>query len=615
MTMQRIGAEIAVTTTGGGSVREQIRNIQELSATSAQFEALRSEAADKYPEQLEKQNRYIRQQINQLQRLYSVGHAERQAELRHENLKAHTRHDKKIIQGKSSQEQTEYASYRKEIADARAAQEDWSRENGMGGFGGSMPMDAEDEYGMMLMQGMAGGGMGQATGGVLRSATRKMLGKFSGLSTMGKIGVGTGVGTIAMAAYKGIQAVGEGWSDYKQMAPALREVYSLMQTIPMAGESFRKQIEGTGVATGTMAAEMLGIEKTWMRLGGSNQINQRQQDNIGSTMLTGLAFGIDRQKSVEYTGTMARTGSQITEMDSRPLKFAIQSGMRAGFTESRLPEYLEQITSVNQAVLATSTTYDPATLLPLIENIAGLGLPFQGSRGAQVISGLNSAITNEEGVGFEAARRVADKKFGSGKYSLGQVKFLQEGGVTDPALLTEFVKISQELGGDDPWDRALMLQQMTGLKMRQIYNPYTDEQDSLLEMFEGSGRKGGKGLNFTDKEMTERIAKMDKNWAFMQEKSTAAGQYTKIEIAAQLFEAGSGIFQQAVMDFAAAVGVNNQKTYTEMIDHTPMAQTKATIARKKKHAAIKVEQDAASDKVGALSDLAGSNGFMSSGSF
>ncbi len=609
--MQRIGTEIAVTTTGGGSIREQIRNIQELSATSAQFEALRSEAADKYPEQLEKQNRYIRQQINQLQRLYSVGHAERQAELRHENLKAHTRHDKKKIQEKSTAEQTDYASYRKEIADARAAQEDWSRENGMGGFGGGMPMDAEDEYGMMLMQGMAGGG----TGGVLRSATRKMLGKFSGMSTMGKIGVGTGVGAIAMGAYKGIQAVGEGWSDYKQMAPALREVYSLMQTIPMAGESFRKQIEGTGVATGTMAAEMLGIEKTWMRLSGSNQINQRQQDNIGSTLLTGLAFGVDRQKSVEFSGEMARTGNQITEMDSRPLRNAIQSGMRAGFVESRLPEYLEQITSVNQAVLSTAVTYDPATLLPLIEKISGMGLPFQGQRGAQVISGLNQAITQEDGVGFEAARRVAENKFGAGKYSLGQVKFLQQGGITDPALLTEYVKIAQEMGGDDPWDRALMLQQMTGLNMRQVYNPYTKEQDSLLEMFEGNGKKGGKGLNFTDKEMEERIAKMDKNWAFMQEKSTAAGQYTKIEIAAQLFEAGSGIFQQAVMDFAAAVGANSQKTYPEMINHTPASQTKATIARKKKHAAIKVEQDAASDKVGALSDLAGPNGFMSSGSF
>lgn len=581
--MQRIGAEIAVTTTGGGSVREQIRNIQELSATSAQFEALRSEAAEKYPEQLEKQNRYIRQQINQLQRLYSVGHAERQAELRHENLKAHTRHDKKVVQEKSTQEQTDYASYRKEIADARAAQEDWSRENGMGGFGGSMPMDAEDEYGMMLMQGLAGGGMGQATGGIMRTAARKMLGKFSGMSTMGKIGMGVGVGTIAMGAYKGIKAVGEGWSDYKQMAPALREVYTLMQAIPAAGESFRKQIEETGVYTGTMASEMLGIEKTWMRLGGMNQINQRGQDNIGTTLMTGLAFGVDRQKSVEFSGTMARTGNQITEMDSKPLRNAIQSGMRAGFVESRLPEYLEQITSVNQAVLSTAVTYDPAKLLPLIEKVAGLGLPFQGQRGAQVISGLNQAITQEDGVGFEAARRVAEAKFGTGNYSLGQVKFLQQGGITDPALLTEFVKISQEMGGDDPWDRALMLQQMTGLNMRQVYNPYTKGQDSLLEMFEGVGRKGGKGLNFTDKEMEERVKAMSENWAFKQEQTTAAIQYEKIEIAAQLFEGASSIFQNAVMDFAVTVGISNQRSFGERFDHLQMQTTKAAVTRQNRY--------------------------------
>jgi len=586
-------------------MREHIQSLQQLNAGWSQFNDLRRDAAEAYPDDLKRQNTYIQQQLNLLQKLENVGSRERIKKLQDERslvreqyagrrMGTAAREEVAAINRRIRSEEREHIEWRGHAAEATSHRMQWSMDQGIG-----EPSQADllTDLAGMGIRGAGPSGMAQMGLGKL---ARGVTGRMATMSTLGKLGMGTGAGLLAFGGYKFVTGALEGKEAYKQIAPDLMQIQAMTGRLGGDARAFREEFEAIAIVTGTTLKEMSGLEQSYIRLTGG-RLNSYVMDDV---INIAQSFGINKGLGVEFVGRMGMTGYRPDPLPDWRLKEAITAGIGSGIGLGRLPEFLQGIMSLTDAVMRTSVTADPSLMGSYAGRMGVLGTPFQGQRGIQQLTGFNQAIT-QGGMGFQAARRILDRTEGAGNYSIGQVIALQEQGINDPRLLEELFAIAGELGGADPWNRAMLLNKWTGVPMKALYNPASisgnEEIDSWLEL---QGAMGGRmrigsmtkkdfaaktaGIELsaesrrmmeemaTDPEaFSKRVKEMMGTTGFEVQMRAVATEIGKIETAAATFERANELFLKgalaiAGMGLGSAAGSEIMEGLRELLKASPI---------------------------------------------
>jgi len=618
MPEQNIQINVGTRVTGKQELAEQTRAMDLASQGFSRFNEIKSEAAQKYPEDLKKQNKYLNDQLQLIRQLEQAENKARMSELQHEEKLARNEVSSSSGRDKGTK-QRELKRIQAEIygvktgaiddatrnAESSASAKQWALDRGI-----YDPSERESAgmIGDLTQSGMRGGAGGLATGAV-QGATSAITRKMAGMGTGAKLATGLGVGAVGYAAFKGVQALQEGWGSYKDVLKDLTEISAISELLPQDAEAFRESFEAVALTTATTLTELAGLEKTWMRIlgAGAGDYTQRRLD-IQETISLGKAFGIDNSDSTGFVARQGKTGYE-TVSDPTILKQAIAEGVMSGIGVARLPEFLQEVMGVTESVIQTAVTMqDPGMISRYAGLFGSMGEPFRGSRGGNVLSGLHDSMATG-GMGFQAALRIMER--GGQNFSIGEVTALQEQGMADPRMLSEFFAMARDMAtgaGKDiertRWDQSFLLKKWSGnrLQMAELYNP-DKAMNSLVELMERFGDQLpdigkmsesefakfiGASSDLTDDEkkfvrdstqpgdpkdtpktqaeliaesiraglkdgedaFNKRIASFRDTFGFETQQAAIAGEIGKIESAATAFERAASMMNDAVIAFA-----------------------------------------------------------------
>lgn len=541
----RIGIEIATETTGGAGVKEQIRDLRELHDISAQFESLRNEAAEKYPEDLKRQNNFIREQINLQQRLETVGSRERIASMRRSMEVPMGIQEREMVKRRIASEKRAHIHAARDTVESQASRMQWAEDQGIGDPTYRDRGGFADDYLQSGAGGFRRGGLGMLASGLGRVG-RRAAGMVTGMGVGAKLAAGTGIGMGVYAAYKAVQFVGQGIDKNRQLAPEFTGLMAGMKDLPEDMKTFRREVELSGIAIGKSVQETIALEREWMRLGGVAELAGSKMER---TILTGYAYGIDAQATMQFTGMMARTGTQIGEMNEEMLSRAIMRADDAGMGGRRRQEFLGTVQGITPEILRTAVTVNPEDMISIAAQFAEMGLPFQGERGTDIIGRLHGGLTQAGGMGFEAARRVLEAR---GEVATpASIQRQQELGVADYENMKELWTMYNRVGGTED-EAAYLMGRQFNIPMRALWNP-DDDMNSIGEML---NRDVSDYSKLSPAEITKRKAEMDQRieeitdtTGFKSMQNKVIEEIAKIETAADLFKEGVNIFNSAVGDF------------------------------------------------------------------
>ncbi len=490
MADKQIGIEINTRATGGEQVREHIQQMEKMNAGWEQFNDLRREGAEKFPDDLKKQNTFIREQITLLNQLESAGARERINRLQGMKEEARTTHEKQQIQREIRLQQTEHFESVATTTEARAARMQWAGDMGFG--------DVDDNVmGRMAAAGATGGGMGMTQAGV-GIATKTLQQKMVGMGLAGKLALGVGGALGIGAILGGAKFLKGGLDEVKDLEEKLVSVKTIMGRITDDSESFRKNFQAVALSTATTTDDLLQYQTAWLRIVGDDpNVNIRTKGILDAAK----PFGIPGGAATEFEGRMSLTGYQAN-LQGDFLRKAIESGMGSGMGRARLPEFLREVEGFTRTVQATAFAInDPDLMTRYAANLGGLGQPFMGEGGGRILSGIHTAMAGG-GMGFQAARRILDQERGPGNYSIGEVTALQQQGMNDPRMLQEYIGMYGEIAGTNNMgdlsrreiemrmsNQAMMLSKVTGINQLGFYNP-DEEINSILEKYRAEGIEG-----------------------------------------------------------------------------------------------------------------------------
>ncbi len=578
MVDNRIGIEVAAKATGNEALREQIQSLSQLNAGWAQFNDLRRDAAEAYPDDLKKQNTHIQQQLSLLQKLENVGSRDRLKTLQDERsllrerysgrrMGTQAREEIAGINARIRREERDHIEWRGHAAEATGHRMQWAMDRGIG-----EPSQADLLTDLTGMGIRGAGPSGMARMGLGRLA-RGVTARMAGMGTLAKLGVGTGAGALAFGAYKFVTGALEGKEAYKQIAPDLMQIQAMTGRLASDATAFREEFEAVAIVTGTTLKEMSALEQSYIRITGGGA----KRSVLDNVINIAQSFGIERGAGVEFAARMGMTGYAAGPASDQRLKEAIIAGVRSGIGMGRLPEFLQGIMGLTDAVMRTSVTDDPALMGRYAGRMGVMGVPFRGLRGIQQLTGFNQAIT-QGGMGFQAARRVLER--GGGNFSFADVEALREQGLQDPRLIEEYFALAGQFAPGDLQTQAWWLKKQTGIPMRAFYNP--DEGiNSSLELQRATGgrmRIGDKDFDFaaatadiemsaetrrTMKEMatdpeffSKRVKEMMGTTGFEVQMRAVATEIGKIETAADTFERANEIFLKGALAIAG-VGIGS----------------------------------------------------------
>jgi len=646
MTEQNIQVNVGTRVTGKQELAEQTRAMDLASQGFSRFNEIKSEAAEKYPEDLKKQNKFLNDQLQLIRQLEQAENKSRMSELQHQEKiarqevssssgreKGTKKRDLERIQAEIYGVKTGALDDATRNTESSAAAKQWALDQGVYD---PQQRDSPGMIGDLTQSGMRGGAGGVATGavqGVTGAVTRKM----AGMGTGAKLATGLGVGVVGYAAFKGVQALQEGWTSYKDILKDLTEISAMSETLPVNAEAFRESFEAVALTTATSLSELAGLEKTWMRIlgAGAGDPVQRRLD-LQSTISLGEAYGIENAESTGFVAQQGKTGYEALA-DPTILKQAIAEGVMSGISVARLPEFLQEVMGVTQAVIQTAVTMQDPGMISRYAGLFGtMGEPFRGSRGGNVLSGLHDTMATG-GMGFQAALRIMER--GGQDFSIGQVTALQEQGMADPRMLTEFFGMARDMAsgaGKDiertRWDQSFLLKKWSGnrLQMAELYNP-DKAMNSLVELMERFGDKlpeignmseaefatfigsssdltdeekkyirgatsGGdekdppktqaeliaetikEGLQGSEDAFNKRIATFRDTFGFEDQQAAIAGEIGKIETAATAFESAASMMNDVVIAFARTTLDSDEAK--RVLSGLPPTNDEATFSRR-----------------------------------
>lgn len=540
--------------TGGAGIKDQIRDLRELHDISAQFESLRNEAAEKYPEDLKRQNNYIREQINLQQRLETVGSRGRIANMRRSLESPMGVYDREQVKRRISSEQRAHIQAARDTVESQAARTQWAEDRGIGD-----PRDRDgggfaDDFLYAGAGGFRQGGMGMLAVGLGRFG-RRAAGLMTGMGVGAKLAAGTGIGLAVYGAYKAVQFVGQGISKNRELAPEFTGLMAGMDEIPEGADAmkiFRREVELSGLAIGKNVQETIALQREWMRLGGTAELAGSKMER---TILTAYAYGIDAQMTTQFAETMARTGYQPNAtMSEEMLSRAIMRAEDAGMGKRRIQEFLGTIQGITPEILRTAVTTDPKEIIAIAAQFAELGLPFQGERGTNVLGKLHRGLA-ESPMGFMAAKRAIEAR--GGVADIVSIEYQRGEGLSDYQNLKQLWGIYMEQAGGDEGRAALLMRKAPGmgnLSMKELWNPDEDNIiDSIGELMRTDRTQwdvlSPEEYTKREAEMDERIDEITRTTGFMSLQNQIITEIGKIENAAELFAKGVDAFHTVITEF------------------------------------------------------------------
>lgn len=547
----RIGVTIDARTTGKESLREHVNQVQQLNAGWKQYNDIQKDAEKQFPENLKKQNTFIRQQLGMLKELETVGTRERISKLRAQKEAVTNKQDQQRVQQQINREQQMHVESDVTFAEAKAYAMQAALDQGIG------EPDA-DLMAQLTGAGIRGGGFGIAQAGA-RTATAAITRRMAGMGLGGKMALGVGGGLGIGLAIKGVMALKEGWDLYKNLAPELLNIAAISGKLPDDAERYRDVFLSVAQATATANSELIQHEKTLMRITGSGVGGA--QAGAGGPLARIIdisrAYGIDPGAGTRFAGQMAMTGYQAGMPNEDILRRTIAEGLASGIGAGRLPEFLEGVQNITNAVMRTAVTVDPGRMAAYGRAFGQLGVPFQGARGAQIIGGIQQGM--QGGMGFQAARRILEQTKGIGNFGIADVIEMQQQGLNDPRMFASYMELFGEMAGVDGKtgaalirarkNQAMMISKATGIPMRALFNEDADI-NSILEM------DPAKIAQMTKTEMDavikdrDRIDEFKETFGFKAQQADVSADIAKINAAAFSFENGAGVFYEAVRAMA-----------------------------------------------------------------
>ena len=284
--------------------------------------------------------------------------------------------------------------------------------------------------------------------------------------------------------------------------------------------------------------------------GSINAVNYAQQAGRATGMDVGEAAGFMGQlRQAGYGFGGAAKGGGVTNEGPAQLQKVLALGMEAGLERARVPEFLQGIGAITQAVGSQISGVVNVARISAFQSVLGRsGVPgFQGHRGAAVTSKLNQSILRPGG--GEAGQAIMLQALGFGK----------PGGTTDYYSALK----QQQKGIDDPSNVAAMF--------KEVYSQFG-------QLGVGGATGNNQNANIVLSEMTglglqqvEDLGKIVDSGMSVEEQMKAINELTKGEksIAEQSLEAmkefgGEAKHAAGKMERIASASENSYKIFREI---------------------------------------------------
>ncbi len=539
--LNRIGIAVDVKSTGGEGARRSIEQLRELS----QFESLTVEAASKFPGEIEKQNKYLRDQLNILKQIENVGFRKRIIGLQEEQERSSLRSEKVAIGRQIEDRRRSHDLANLQLAESELNRRQLAGDLGIGVGGG------DESY----VGGIAGDLLAGGVGGTLATNRTKVLsrlrGAMKGASTGAKFGVGLAATISAMLGIKFYKHLKEGGQKFVENVPELTRLMTYTGNIPQGTKAeleFNRNLYETSAIIGESIEKTIQLEQEWMRLGGTAKLTGKA---LQSAIVYGKAFGLSPEETTAYIEARSRTrytpNIPTDKAESEKIMSEmVQNAKRAGMGGVRLPEFIEQYAGALSNVLTTAITADPNRMAGITADFAKLGEPFRGQRGVGVMGRLNQAISGGGGVAVEAARRILIER--EELVTPAAIQRQIEKGIYDPDNLRSNLDVYEQMAGGNRETATLMMSRGTGLKMKEIYNP-DKYQNSIMEMIRNEGIPLPDISKITGVGVEDQVSLYEETYGRKQEQYNAALVATKMEDASGMFAGAVDKFNNFMTDF------------------------------------------------------------------
>jgi len=521
--MNEIGININAKATGDADLQKQINQLRQVSDATQNLTAFQmdySEVTEKTGGNI-KENMRLLSELEQQQRREITSHRkDTQFEYEQRMGDADTTAKKEAVkQWKIRQKrvlrqmETETDEYADELRGYRTQ---------YGGSGGDQA-GGDGLYrggaGMGLMQGLATGGLGR---GMVMGGMRQGASMMQGMGGAGKLAMGGLVGGAAYLGFKALQWGAEGIEANKQFYKSMLPFRAALKDMGGDTDHLNNRIKQLSLNIGESTQKTIQLSKEWKKMGGGDEFGTTDQQAMGDTLRRAMIWGIDKQAAISYVGQMARYGTYQDAgslMNQGMINEALKGAQNAGMGGFRREEYMQQVLGVVQNIAGTAgIVNDPATQA-WISQVAGLGEPFRGQRGASFMGRIHGGLTraDQSGIKYLATRGMD----GMGGASIFKLRSQQLKGMADPDNLGALWSQIKGMYGGDMEMASMAFAKELGMEdqLRMIYN--TDEidgvnlKDSLIEQldlgFKGTLKEGLGKSQFDPEVMKKRFIETKKD--------------------------------------------------------------------------------------------------------
>jgi len=369
--------------------------------------------------------------------------------------------------------------------------------------------------------GSAGGstGGGGSSGGAPSNPNdpNGLLGRLKALG--GQLGKLTTVLTVGRAVYGYVSEGAQKESTFKSQA------YTVFNRTGIYGSDFsaaRANAFGLGSPYGYSAKDTVQFQGQLMsRAGFTDEANLTQDTR--NLMAVSKAYGLDLSSVGQVAGRYAQTG---TIQSGDQVKFAniLATSIREANMTGREAEQLDVLEQINGTLEKNAVTVGQSSVtnaLGLYNTLANSNEALKGTRGADVVSTMNEAITGG-GASMDVLLGWGTKYKGvEGRWALEEAKAK---GISDPENLKTIISNFEEFTGQDITSASgkLMLQNQFGLNPDQVNEivknadairngTYADILSEAVEEGTGATDIDEKLQNYNDSEVsTEEQYKLNK---------------------------------------------------------------------------------------------------------
>lgn len=486
--MNEIGININAKATGDADIQKQInqlRQVSEATGNLTEFQLQYADATEHTGGNIKENIRLLREHEQQQRRSLTSFKKDSQFEYKQRQQDADTRKKKEAAKKWKFQQEQRAREWEQDIE--KYGDEFSQYKKGVDGTQGDSGQ-YRGGAGMGLMQGLSTGGLGR---GMIMGGMRKGAALMQGMGGMGKLALGGAIGGAAYLGFKALQWGAEGIEANKQFYQSMLPFRAALKDMGGDTDRLNTRMKQLSLNIGESTSRTIQLSKEWKKMAGGDEFGDTDQETMGKTLRRAMTWGIDKQTAISYVGQMARYGTYQdagSHMNIDMMDMAIKGANEAGMGGLRREEYMQQVLGVVQNIAGTAgIVNDPATQ-SFISDVAGLGEPFRGQRGASFMGRVHGGLTraDQSGIKYLATRGMG----GMGDASIFKLRSQQLKGLADPKNLSAVWEQVKGMYGGDMEMASMAFAKELGMEdqLRLIYN--TDEtdgknlQDSIVEYLE-----------------------------------------------------------------------------------------------------------------------------------